>query len=107
MRFFVSLFFFVLSAFSQNQYPKDYFRSPLAIPLQLAGNFGELRANHIHSGFDFKTQQKEGLYVFASADGYISRIKISEIGYGKAIYITHPNGCLLYTSDAADEAPQV
>ena len=28
-------------------------------------------------------------------DGYVSRIKISTFGYGKAIYITHPNG---YTS---------
>ncbi len=92
MLFFVPLFFFVLSAFSQNQYPKDYFRSPLAIPLQLSGNFGELRSNHLHSGFDFKTQQKEGFFVFASADGYISRIKISDLGYGKAVYITHPNG---------------
>jgi murein DD-endopeptidase MepM/ murein hydrolase activator NlpD len=79
----------------QTQYPKDYFRSPLDIPLQLAGNFGELRSNHIHSGFDFKTQQKEGFNVYAAADGYVSRIKISEIGYGKAIYIAHPNG---YTS---------
>ena len=87
------LFFLcTLFSFGQNQYPKDYFRSPLDIPLQLSGNFGELRPNHIHSGFDFKTQQKEGLNVYAAADGYISRIKISEVGYGKAIYITHPNG---------------
>ncbi|MBP6556775.1 MAG: M23 family metallopeptidase [Flavobacterium sp.] len=79
----------------QNQYPKDYFRSPLDIQLQLSGNFGELRPNHFHSGFDFKTQKKEGLTVYAVADGYVSRIKIAENGYGKAIYITHPNG---YTS---------
>ena len=87
-------FLFLLSSIvlGQSQYPKDYFQSPLDIPLQLAGNFGELRFNHIHSGFDFKTQQKEGFNVFAAADGYVSRIKISEIGYGKAIYITHPNG---------------
>ena len=42
---------------------------PLDIPLQLSGNFGELRPNHIHSGFDCKTQQKEGLNVYAAADG--------------------------------------
>jgi murein DD-endopeptidase MepM/ murein hydrolase activator NlpD len=89
------VFLYSLFSFGQNQYPKDYFRSPLDIPLQLSGNFGELRSNHIHSGFDFKTQQKEGLHVYAAADGYISRIKISQAGYGKAIYITHPNG---YTS---------
>nr|WP_294776843.1 M23 family metallopeptidase [uncultured Flavobacterium sp.] len=78
--------------FGQNQYPKDYFRSPLDIPLQLSGNFGELRPNHFHSGFDFKTQKKEGFKVYAAADGFVSRIKIAENGYGKAIYINHPNG---------------
>ena len=87
-----------LSAFSfvqSQEYPKDYFQSPLNIPLFASGSFGELRGNHFHSGLDFKTQQKEGLSVFAVADGYVSRIKISEGGYGKAIYITHSNG---YTS---------
>jgi len=79
-------------ASAQNQYPKDYFRSPLDIPIQLSGNFGELRPNHFHAGFDFKTNQKEGLNVYAAADGYVSRIKISTAGYGKAIYITHANG---------------
>jgi len=92
MRFFWFVVLLSFSSFGQNLYPKDYFRSPLDIPLQLSGNFGELRPNHIHSGFDLKTQKKEGFYVFAAADGYVSRIKISEIGYGKAIYITHPNG---------------
>jgi len=60
--------------------------------MKLSGNFGELRPNHFHAGFDFKTNQKEGLNVYAVADGYVSRIKISTSGYGKAIYITHPNG---------------
>jgi murein DD-endopeptidase MepM/ murein hydrolase activator NlpD len=91
MRFILSLILFPLALFSQN-YPKDYFRRPLDIPLQLAGNFGELRNNHFHAGFDFRTQQKEGFNVYAAADGYVSRIKFSAYGYGKAIYITHPNG---------------
>ena len=95
MRNFCFIFLFSLFSFGQNQYPKDYFRSPLDIPLLLSGNFGEPRPNHIHSGFDFKTQKTEGFKVYATADGYVSRIKISEFGYGKAIYITHPNG---YTS---------
>ncbi|MFY7742121.1 MAG: M23 family metallopeptidase [Flavobacterium sp.] len=81
--------------FSQHQFPKTDFISPLDIPLSLSGTFGELRSNHFHSGLDFRTQQKEGLNVYAIADGYISRIKISTFGYGKAIYITHENG---YTS---------
>jgi murein DD-endopeptidase MepM/ murein hydrolase activator NlpD len=95
MKYIPLILLFSIFSLAQNEYPKDYFRSPLDIPLQLSGNFGELRPNHFHAGFDFKTNQKEGLNVYAVADGYISRIKVSTAGYGKAIYITHPNG---YTS---------
>lgn len=92
MRLVPFFLFFILFSNAQNQYPKDYFRSPLDIPMKLSGNFGELRPNHFHAGFDFKTDQREGLNVYAAADGFVSRIKISTAGYGKAIYITHPNG---------------
>ena len=95
MRFYLFILLFYGSLFAQTDYPKDYFRSPLDIPMQLSGNFGELRPNHFHAGFDLKTMQKEGLNVYAVADGYVSRIKISTFGNGKAIYITHSNG---YTS---------
>ncbi len=86
------LILFCNALFSQTEYPKDYFRSPLDIPMQLSGNFGELRPNHFHAGFDMKTLQREGLNVYAVADGYVSRIKISTFGNGKIIYISHPNG---------------
>lgn len=89
--FFILLTFKVVS-YSQEKYPKNYFRNPLDIPILLSGSFGELRSNHFHSGLDIKTQGKEGLPVYAAADGYVSRIKVQQFGYGKALYITHPNG---------------
>lgn len=95
MRIFLFYLLCCSTLFAQNNFPKDYFSPPLDIPMQLSGNFGELRPNHFHAGFDFKTQQREGLKVYASAEGYVSRIKISTFGNGKTIYITHPNG---YTS---------
>jgi hypothetical protein len=95
MKFRIFTLFFCSLAFGQKEYPKDYFRSPLDIPMQLAGNFGELRPNHFHAGFDFRTMQREGLNIYAVADGYVSRIKISTFGNGKTLYITHANG---YTS---------
>ena len=89
----ILFFLFVCSfTFGQNNYPQDYFKNPLDISLVLSGTFAELRSNHFHSGLDIKTQQKQGLKVYASAKGYVSRIKISHFGYGKALYITHPNG---------------
>lgn len=87
------LFLFVsVLLFAQSNYPKDYFIKPLDIPLILSGSFGELRSNHFHGGLDIKTQQRIGLNVFSSADGYVSRISISHWGYGNALYVTHPNG---------------
>jgi murein DD-endopeptidase MepM/ murein hydrolase activator NlpD len=90
----LSCFLSICSIFAQN-YPQDYFRSPLDIPLYLSGNFGELRSNHFHAGIDIKTQGVRGKKVYSVADGYVSRIKVSPYGYGNAIYVTHPNG---YTS---------
>jgi hypothetical protein len=92
MRFYVAFILCFNTVLSQDNYPKDYFRSPVDIPLTVSGSFGELRPNHFHSGLDFRTGKNQGLPIYAVADGYISRIKISTYGYGKAIYIDHPNG---------------
>jgi hypothetical protein len=68
------------------------FGSPLKIPLNISGGFGEIRTNHIHSGIDLRTGGEIGKTVYAAADGFISRIKIEPGGFGKAIYIDHPEG---------------
>ncbi|MEE9349868.1 MAG: M23 family metallopeptidase [Flavobacteriaceae bacterium] len=91
----IALIILILSStigYSQKKYPQNYFQNPLEIPVILAATFGELRSNHFHAGLDLKTQKKEGLNVLASANGYVSRIKIQHGGYGKALYVTHPNG---------------
>lgn len=85
----------VISVFklqAQKTIDSNYFSNPLDIPMLLSGSFGELRSNHFHSGLDIKTRQKEGIPIYAPADGYVSRIKIAHYGYGKALYIKHPNG---------------
>ena len=73
-------------------YPNNYFSNPLRIPIALSGNFGELRPNHYHMGLDLKTDSRENLPVYAAADGFVSRIKIEPGGFGRAIYVSHPNG---------------
>lgn len=95
MRFFILLYitcaaFFSLSANNHAAYKAYNLRSPLDIPLLLSGNFAELRAHHFHAGLDFKTQGKTGLPIYAVADGYVSRINVSPVGYGNALYIDHP-----------------
>ncbi|MDM8158246.1 M23 family metallopeptidase [Labilibaculum sp. K2S] len=89
------LFLFSKQIYSQSIiFPQNYFRSPVDFDITLSGNFAELRNNHFHSGIDIRTFTT-GKKVHAVADGFVSRIKISSGGYGKAIYIDHPNG---YTS---------
>jgi len=99
MRYFLLPFLLILSQltsmsqfFPAKNYPKGYFRDPLNIPISLAGNFGEIRPNHYHMGIDIKTNHRENLPVFASADGYIAHVKVEPAGFGQAVYINHPNG---------------
>lgn len=94
--FLFSCFFcFIVSAqlFTEKKYPQGYFIYPVAAQkIALAANFGELRPDHFHMGLDCKTDHRENVVVYAAAKGYIAKIKIEPFGFGRAIYINHPNG---------------
>ncbi len=89
-----AFFLLLISSLYTEARPCD-FQLPLRITPVLSANFGELRNDHFHSGLDFKTQGVTGKSVHAVADGFVSRISVRKYGYGKALYIDHPNG---YTS---------
>lgn len=57
----------------------------------LSSTFGETRSAHFHAGLDIKTWGREGYEVYATRDGILSRILITNQGYGKAIYLRHPD----------------
>ena len=78
-----------LTSNSQNIYPSNFFSSPVDFKIAIAGTFGELRNDHFHSGIDIKTKQKINIPIYAAQDGYISRIKVSSYGFGKALYLNH------------------
>ena len=91
----IPLFTFLL--ISPHEKPVVTFINPVAHKIVLAGNFGELRNSHFHAGLDIKpsSPNREGDAILSVAEGHVSRIKIDRGGYGRAIYIDHPNG---YTS---------
>ncbi len=103
---FINLYFLLFLFFSPNLSEQNppveteftiepgYFSFPLSpgVTTSLSGSFGDLRVNHFHSGLDIRTGGVEGKSVFAAAEGYVSRVRISSGGYGNALYITHPNG---------------
>lgn len=96
--FFISVIFFLISfstaaqIFPVKNYPQGYFQWPVDAQIGLAANFGELRPNHYHMGLDCRTDRRENRPVFAAADGYIAKVKIEPFGFGRCIYINHPNG---------------
>jgi len=88
------IFFFqpLAQIFPVKNYPKGYFIYPVQAKIGLAANFGELRPNHYHMGLDCRTDQKQNAGVLAAADGYVAHVKIESSGFGRAIYLNHPNG---------------
>ena len=100
-------FFFPFSLQAQHLSSTCDFRSPVSFPIELSGTFGELRNGHLHSGIDIKTGGVQGKKVYAVADGYISRISITLGGYGKALYITHPDGFMSVYGHLQKFAPAI
>lgn len=88
--------------------PIGEFSSPVNRDFKLSGTFGELRTNHFHAGLDIKSSNGiPGDPVYASYDGYISRIKVEENGYGNVLYIDHPNGFTTVYAHLDRFAPEI
>ncbi len=81
----------VLFLFAQSDSkPPVSFIPPVKGLIQLTGTFGELRSDHFHAGLDIRGGV--GRAVYAIADGYVSRIRVTVSGYGQALYLQHPGG---------------
>ena len=74
----------------------DTINSPLTIPLRFSGNFGEIRTGHFHTGLDIRTDGKEGVPVLAAQSGRIGRVKVSNLGYGRALYLNGQGWTTVY-----------
>ena len=85
-------FLFIQGQTANKNYAKSYFRWPLDLKPEIVANLGELRNNHWHMGLDIRSNQKENQPVYAAAAGYIARIRIEPFGFGRSIFINHPNG---------------
>ena len=96
MRFFLRILFIILFISNINFLNSQEidFHSPIDAPFDLSGTFGEFRSR-FHTGIDFKSRGVQGQKIFSIEDGYVSRIEVNNYGYGKVLYIDHPNG---YTS---------
>jgi hypothetical protein len=91
--FIVVCLLFVSMAEHAGKYPDHEFDSPVNRSIKLSGTFGELRSNHFHAGLDIKSEKGTiGDPIYASGEGFVSRIKVEAFGYGNVLYVDHPNG---------------
>ena len=81
--------------------------SPIDLPLNLSGTFGEFRSSHFHYGLDVTTNKKPGYNVYSIDSGSIVRIKVSTSGYGKVLYISHPNGLTSIYAHLKEFSPKI
>lgn len=58
----------------------------------VTSTFGEFRRTHFHAGIDISSGEMTGYRVYAAREGYVSRVRIGPTGYGKMIYVRHPDG---------------
>ncbi len=93
--------------FLPKNYPADFFTWPVAAAKTFSANFGELRPNHYHMGLDCRTDKKQNIAVLAAADGYIAKVKIESYGFGRAVYINHPNGLTTLYAHLNDLYPEL
>lgn len=101
------LFFVLNTSLFYAQYNGLGFSYPLDREPVITGNYGEIRPNHFHAGIDFSTDPKANLPIKSVGDGYVSRIKISSVGYGRVLYVTHTNGYVSVYAHQQMYAPKI
>jgi len=94
----------LIAAAASAQTTTESYAWPLDLPRELTSSFGEYRPGRYHMGIDLRTGPI-GKDVHAAADGYVSRIRCSPYGYGKAVYIQLADGNSAVYAHLSDFAP--
>ena len=104
-KYFLSIYLIsVLSTLNSQEYNLN---SPIDLPINLSGTFGEFRSSHFHYGLDITTNKKPGYRVYSIDSGSIIRIRVGTSGYGKAIYIDHSNGLTSVYAHLKEFSPKI
>ncbi|MGL1935676.1 MAG: M23 family metallopeptidase [Fibrobacterales bacterium] len=80
------LFLLLIELFLASSLWSSSLYTPLGKPYPLSSSYLENRGSRYHAGFDFPTDDTVGIAIRAPENGFISRVKVSPFGYGKALY---------------------
>ncbi len=59
---------------------------------RINSSFAEFRRTHFHGGIDISTNNRTGYPVYAAEHGFVASVEVSPSGYGKVVFLQHPNG---------------
>lgn len=105
--FLAGVCFIVSNIIAQAPSSEWHYHFPLDIEPKVSGSFGEIRGNHFHSGLDLTTKRRNGFPVFAADSGFVSRVAVSPVGFGKALYIDHPSGYTTVYAHLQEFSPSI
>ncbi len=80
---------------------------PIETRSAITSSFGEYRPGHLHFGIDLKSWGEIGHPVVAIGNGYISRVRTSPWGYGKAVYVKLKDGNTAVYAHLQGFAPEI
>ncbi len=98
------LFFCMGILCAMGAFAEEAFAWPLELPRALTSSFAEYRTGRFHAGVDLRTGGI-GQPVHACKNGYVSRVRCSPYGYGKAVYLTLEDGRTVVYAHLNDYAP--
>jgi murein DD-endopeptidase MepM/ murein hydrolase activator NlpD len=82
-------------------------RWPVPLDPAVSSNFCQYRDGRFHAGIDVRTFGREGVPCLAVADGWISRVRCSSRGYGKALHLTLDSGDQVVYAHLCEFAPEL
>ena len=97
----------IYSDFDTVQTDLSAYAWPLKTQHATTSVFADFRETHFHAGVDISTRGREGYEVYAMRDGYVSLVRVSSSGYGKAIQVTHADGFSTWYGHLQRYAPKI
>lgn len=80
---------------------------PIDPTFGVTATYGEYRGLRLHMGLDFSTGGVEGMKLKPAQGGTVYRVRAQGHGYGKAIYIEHPNKYVTVYAHLAAFGPKI
>ncbi len=78
---------------------------PVALEKGVSSGFCDYRDGRFHAGIDVRTYGTEGIACVAVDDGWVTRIRASSRGYGKAVHLRLDSGVQILYAHLAEFVP--